>query len=66
VTHDLSGFGIAPGKGGAADLNAVAASIQIGSPGRFRNPSEVAQAVVFFASDEPAFTVGSELVVDGG
>lgn len=27
---------------------------------------EVAQAVVFFASDESAFTVGSELVIDGG
>jgi len=33
---------------------------------RLGNPSEVAQAVVFFASDESAFTVGSELVIDGG
>lgn len=27
---------------------------------------EVAQAVVYFASDESAFTVGSELIIDGG
>jgi len=33
--------------------------------GRFGNPSEVAQAIVFFASDEAAFTVGSKLVIDG-
>jgi NAD(P)-dependent dehydrogenase (short-subunit alcohol dehydrogenase family) len=34
--------------------------------GRFGNATEVAQAMVFFASDEAAFTVGSELVIDGG
>lgn len=34
--------------------------------GRFGEPSEVAKAVVFLASDESAFTVGSELVIDGG
>ena len=34
--------------------------------GRFGTPSEIAQAVVFLASDESAFTVGSELLVDGG
>ena len=28
--------------------------------------SEFAQAVVYFASDESAFTVGSELMIDGG
>lgn len=33
---------------------------------RLGKPSEVAQAVVYFASDESAFTVGSELVLDGG
>jgi NAD(P)-dependent dehydrogenase (short-subunit alcohol dehydrogenase family) len=33
---------------------------------RMGKPSEVADAVVFFASDESAFTVGSELVIDGG
>lgn len=50
-----------------ADLKAVAASIQSQIPaGRFGRPSEIAKAVVFLASDESAFTVGSELVVDGG
>jgi NAD(P)-dependent dehydrogenase (short-subunit alcohol dehydrogenase family) len=33
---------------------------------RFGDPAEVARAIVFFASDESAFTVGSELVIDGG
>jgi NAD(P)-dependent dehydrogenase (short-subunit alcohol dehydrogenase family) len=33
---------------------------------RFGKPGEVASAVVFLASDESAFTVGSELIVDGG
>jgi NAD(P)-dependent dehydrogenase (short-subunit alcohol dehydrogenase family) len=34
--------------------------------GRFGNPREVASAVLFLASDESAFTVGSELQIDGG
>ena len=34
--------------------------------GRRGDPAEVADAVVFFASDESAFTVGSELIIDGG
>src|SRR5215475_990976 len=34
--------------------------------GRRGLPKEVADAVVFFASDESAFTVGSELIIDGG
>jgi NAD(P)-dependent dehydrogenase (short-subunit alcohol dehydrogenase family) len=33
---------------------------------RFGNASEIAQAVVFLASDEAAFTVGREFVIDGG
>jgi NAD(P)-dependent dehydrogenase (short-subunit alcohol dehydrogenase family) len=33
---------------------------------RFGEPSEVAKAVVFLASDEAPFTVGSELLIDGG
>jgi NAD(P)-dependent dehydrogenase (short-subunit alcohol dehydrogenase family) len=33
---------------------------------RFGEPSEVAKAVVFLASDEAPFTVGSELLMDGG
>jgi len=33
---------------------------------RMGTPSEVAEAVIYFASDESGFTVGSELVIDGG
>ncbi len=49
------------------DLKAMADSIQSQVPARrFGEPGEVAQAIIFFASDEAAFTVGSELVIDGG
>ncbi len=34
--------------------------------GRFGDPVEIAKAVVFFASDESAFALGSELIIDGG
>src|SRR5262249_16836958 len=34
--------------------------------GRFGQPSEIGHAVVFLASDEAAFTVGAELLIDGG
>jgi NAD(P)-dependent dehydrogenase (short-subunit alcohol dehydrogenase family) len=34
--------------------------------GRRGDPEEIAQAIVFLASDEGAFTVGSEFVIDGG
>jgi NAD(P)-dependent dehydrogenase (short-subunit alcohol dehydrogenase family) len=34
--------------------------------GRFGQPVEIAKAVVYLASDESAWTVGAELVVDGG
>jgi len=34
--------------------------------GRFGQPSEIANAVVFLASDESTFTVGAELLIDGG
>jgi NAD(P)-dependent dehydrogenase (short-subunit alcohol dehydrogenase family) len=50
-----------------SDLKKVQASIQGQVPaGRFGDPSEIAKAVVFLASDESAFTVGSELLIDGG
>lgn len=50
-----------------ADLKHVAASIQGQVPaGRFGTPTEVADAVLFFASDESNFSVGSELLLDGG
>ncbi|ASG22013.1 SDR family oxidoreductase [Nitrospirillum viridazoti] len=50
-----------------ADLKAMAAGILAQIPaGRFGDPVEVAKYVVFLASDESRFTVGSELVIDGG
>ena len=33
---------------------------------RFGKANEIAEAAVFLASDEASFTVGSELVIDGG
>jgi len=37
-----------------------------GSSGTFGTPAEIANAFVFLASDESAFAVGSEILVDGG
>lgn len=34
--------------------------------GRFGTPEEVAKAVLYLASDESSWTVGSEIIVDGG
>ncbi|MDT3380784.1 SDR family oxidoreductase [Labrys neptuniae] len=49
------------------DLKNVADSIKGLVPaGRFGETSEIAKAVVFLASDEAAYTVGSELMIDGG
>jgi NAD(P)-dependent dehydrogenase (short-subunit alcohol dehydrogenase family) len=51
----------------AEQVNAMAGHIQSQIPlGRFGDPVEIAKAIVFFASDESTFTVGSELVIDGG
>jgi NAD(P)-dependent dehydrogenase (short-subunit alcohol dehydrogenase family) len=41
----------------------IAASIPLG---RFGTPEEIAKAVLYLASDESRWTVGSEIVVDGG
>jgi NAD(P)-dependent dehydrogenase (short-subunit alcohol dehydrogenase family) len=50
-----------------ADLKKVAASIQGQVPaGRFGTTREIASAILFLASDESAFTVGSDLMIDGG
>jgi NAD(P)-dependent dehydrogenase (short-subunit alcohol dehydrogenase family) len=49
-----------------ADLKSVSDSILNQLPvKRFGKPSEVAHAVLFLASDEAAFTVGGELIMDG-
>ncbi len=51
----------------AASLDAMSAGILANLPiGRFGEPVEVADAFVFFASDESRFIVGSELIIDGG
>ncbi|MBB3455432.1 NAD(P)-dependent dehydrogenase (short-subunit alcohol dehydrogenase family) [Rhizobium sp. BK313] len=53
--------------GSEADSKAMAAAIQAQIPvGRFGDSSEVAKTIVFLASDEAAYIVGSELVIDGG
>ncbi len=50
-----------------AELKQVSASIRGKVPaGRFGTPAEVADSVLFFASDESNFSVGSELLLDGG
>ena len=50
-----------------ADRKTVATSIQSQVPvGHFGKPSDIAHAIVFLASDQSAFTVGSEFVIDGG
>jgi NAD(P)-dependent dehydrogenase (short-subunit alcohol dehydrogenase family) len=48
---------------GPDELKGLIAQIPAGRRGE---PGEIAKAVVFLASDESAFTVGSELVIDGG
>ncbi|MBV8710098.1 MAG: SDR family oxidoreductase, partial [Acidobacteriaceae bacterium] len=49
------------------DLQNVSESIRNQLPvRRFGHPSEIANAVLFLASDEATFAVGSELIIDGG
>lgn len=51
----------------AEDLKATSEALQNQVPAkRFGKPAEIARAVVFLASDESSFTVGSELIIDGG
>lgn len=53
------------GKIGMDDetIKGLVAQIPVGRRG---DTAEIAKAVVFFASDESTFTVGSELIIDGG
>ena len=53
------------GKAGMTDADVKSLIAQIPA-GRRGDPDEIAQAVVFLASGEAAFTVGSELTIDGG
>jgi len=50
-----------------ADLDAAKEGIRAQIPlGRYGTPGEVASAIVHLASDESAYTVGSEIIIDGG
>lgn len=50
-----------------ADMKAMATQIQGQIPaGRFGDASEVAKTIIFLASDEASYIVGSELIIDGG
>ncbi|KAI9013564.1 short-chain dehydrogenase/reductase SDR [Hyaloraphidium curvatum] len=58
----LTKFG--PDTGAAPDLaGLIASTVPLGRHGE---PEDVAEAVVFLASDESSFITGSELVIDGG
>jgi NAD(P)-dependent dehydrogenase (short-subunit alcohol dehydrogenase family) len=48
---------------GENEIKSLVSQIPIGRRGL---PKEIADAVVFLASDESAFTIGSELIIDGG
>ncbi|MEV7099309.1 SDR family oxidoreductase [Amycolatopsis sp. NPDC051045] len=56
-----------PRRRGAAQQMAVLEGISSGIPlGRMGKPEEIAEAVVYLASDASAFTVGQDLILDGG
>lgn len=54
------------GKLGMSPADTEAMAIAKIPAGRFGNSSEIAKGVVFLASDEASYTVGSELIIDGG
>ncbi len=57
-----SALGIPPGAN-AVDPLLVAAGAPVGYPG---SPNDIADGIVFLASDESRYMTGSELVIDGG
>jgi len=62
ATHLLDRLGLP-----AEQLSEVAAGIQAQVPlKRFGTPDEIASAVLYLASAESAFVVGTELIADGG
>nr|WP_315823352.1 SDR family oxidoreductase [Paraflavitalea speifideiaquila] len=54
--------GFAPGHGGEAKKN-LEATIPLG---RYAEPREIAELVVFLASEESKFITGTTAVIDGG
>jgi NAD(P)-dependent dehydrogenase (short-subunit alcohol dehydrogenase family) len=59
----VSGFSA---LGGVGENEARAQAAQIHPLGHMGQPQNIADAIVFLASDRAAFMTGSELVVDGG
>jgi NAD(P)-dependent dehydrogenase (short-subunit alcohol dehydrogenase family) len=59
----VSGFSA---LGGMGENEARAQAAQIHPLGHMGQPQNIADAIVFLASDRAAFMTGSELVVDGG
>ena len=58
---------ILDGLAGSAGRDAAVAKLERQIPlGRIGRPEDVAYAVLYLASDESAFTTGTELIVDGG
>lgn len=52
-----------PAGSNAVDVDVVAAGAPVGFAGR---PEDIADGIVFLASDESRYMTGSELVIDGG
>jgi NAD(P)-dependent dehydrogenase (short-subunit alcohol dehydrogenase family) len=57
-----AGIGL-PSGSNAIDPNMIAMATPLGFPG---SPFDIADGIVFLASDESRYMTGSELVIDGG